>query len=195
MKASFYAAICGCLFTSSVYAVDYTGQDHWYIGYQMGTGTGHDRVDGGIEAEEDFEHTNSQLTLGAVGKEGVRFEISYSKFYLEYDVDGSDEALAGWDFDLIVPFTQARVRPYLTAGLGVYKYEGTGDFFTSRDGNVGGHAINAGAGILVYVIEELELDVSYRYKRVSWEHFTVGGEDVNWVTPMSGLQFGGRLMF
>lgn len=195
MKASLYAAICGCLFTSSVYAADFTGEGHWYLGYQVGTGTGFDRFEGAVESEDDFEHTSSQLTLGAAGKGGVRLEISYSKINLEYDIDGSDDELSGWDVDLVVPFTKARIRPYLSAGFGVYKYEGTDDFFVNRSGNVGGHSINAGAGLLIYVIEEFELDISYRYKRISWEHFTVGGEDVNWATPMSALQFGGRVMF
>ena len=168
---------------------------------------------------DDLDADGSTIKFGW-DNQSYRLEISYSSIkvegtgnmfssYTAYS-DGTtdvtktsqtfDEKITGIDFDVVVPFSENELKPYVTAGIGSYNW---GDFYRglvtstatySVSGDRSGLAYNLGAGLL-YSIGALELDIAYKWKKISWEDVTLNLSNTDFTyadedTTLSGLYAG-----
>ncbi|WP_300427040.1 outer membrane protein [uncultured Thalassolituus sp.] len=140
-----------------------------YLGAELGTGSGEETyLIGDQDFSSDVDHDLTRFTLGFRSHQDNRFEISYVQNDLSSD-DWSDEQITSLNLDAVITVTEFRVRPFVRLGFGFTNYVGSHEDIAGKNEDLRGFALSGGAGLLIEVVPQLELDVGYHYTSIGWE--------------------------
>lgn len=169
--------------------------ERFYTGYSFTTGGGELTQESPFgEAEYDIDSTQNQFKLGMQFQSGVRMELGFAGD-INAKTDGTEIEYSGYDVDWRFPFSGKSFKPFLGVGLGYYTYEGS----NINGEELTGFAGNLMAGLLFPVHEQIELEVAFLSKTISWRDIeaTNGFTTVTIETrsTMQSLLLSGRFFF
>lgn len=177
--------------SSYLYALDIKGNR--YIGINMTSGLGtqtrnysssyinnyyEQNTNGSAETEYDISGIN--LKVGFITKRKDRIEISFSSITAtklngdNFNINTNDtqkSKLTGIDMDYLLTIGENKmILPYLSLGYGVYKNNDIDGYNlnTGEKTTATGLSLNIGAGLISEIVRNIELEVSYRIKRISY---------------------------
>jgi opacity protein-like surface antigen len=131
-------------------------EGHWYVGGEYGTGSGERTYDGTVSVDFD-----SELYTAKVGYQKDNFdkvEFQYTSKTLENSNNSSDaddvtEYKVNFVISILKLSYKEMVIPYWEAAIG----------YGDSDNYGGQLATHIGAGIMVNPVEQVEINVGYRY--------------------------------
>lgn len=165
------------LFLLHIQFLQAMSETYHYMGAWHGTGTGiYSSKDSlGLSASTNIDLSIGSLKIGMAKefRELPRIELSL----LDIDVirtDGSLDNISSLelnvieeneDFDYFIPYT--------SLGFGLTTWDDTAYIFTN-DTNLSGTSINLGVGFFLLLGENLELDIGYKYRLITWSPIESG---------------------
>lgn len=198
------------LFVVNIYA-----NSQWYIG--MGTLSGDSKTTYSDITNSEEEYGNKEehdalmanIKLGYIFSTNTRFEMSISSIELDGDMfmdtnSSGTSTLSGMDFDWIYTpdgTNFGEFATFISIGLGFYTYDDTEGLFDAVDitddgSDLSGAALNLGAGLLFYITDTFEIELSYKYKSIGWSLIRAsGGEILNSETEITGGYIGFRYAY
>lgn len=172
-------------------------EDQYYVGLDSFYGQNTERAEDTqtIDSSTSSDAGGGAITIGKRYVDGDRFEVGFTKVEAEFD-GGREEKFEGIDFDwTFLVLDKNVVQPYLEAGFGLYEYKGT-ENLTSDNKNLGGIAINFGAGVIYEAAKNVELDASYSIKGIGWEEAEYeNGDSAKLKEDIGKFVFGARYLF
>ncbi len=195
MKKSLVLA--GLLFaTSNIFAAQ---EGNIYVGAAYNTGSGEIEEKTTSTTTVDTDVKSTSIKVGYVLQNDNRIEFSYES--LTFELDGytwygkAEPEATVYNFDYKVTYPSGVFAPYWTLGLGLYSLEDTGSNFSNSSEDLKGTSINYGAGFLYEVASNMELEVSYNFRNVSWEDVEVGSVKRETSGSHSYLSVGFNILF
>ena len=135
---------------TSLYAGNYDAGTKGFLGIELGAGT--------VQAERlnDFNHEGSAVEYGI--RFGAQSQEWRATFAFDYFDSSSDDQNVEKGLFMIDYFLLNRngIRPFVGANTGLINYESTG--VDATDFIYGGQV-----GVIVNVLDSMDLDLSYRY--------------------------------
>lgn len=167
----------------------------FYIGLGLSSGSAEEEftASGFGSSTWDADHSQTQFILGFETSHDRRFEVSGNSVKLDGD-DGTKEKYTGFDLDWYYTFGSQSIKPFFGLGLGFYNYEDSAEF-TIENEDISGIAVNFSGGVLLPVHENVEIELAYKYKNISWQDLDVGFTTVEASTSLSSIAISGHIMF
>lgn len=168
----------------------------FYIGFGFGSGSGEYTYSDttGTTNPYDRDYSLNDIKVGAIYKTNNRIELSY----ISIDVTGdslADKSISGYDLDFI--FTADLNRndglflPFLTLGIGFYDWD---DLIISGE-QMNGVAINYGIGAYIAASEDIDIEISYKGKTITWQEIVFGSVTATLDETMTLFYIGARYNF
>jgi len=177
------------LTTTGAFAAENTDAGKWFIGIGMTNGSGTTSVTDsgrysyynypytsgvyGSSTDYDYDSDSIPLTLGFITSSNNRAKISVQTINAKTS-DGSKNKLEGIDFDFDWTFDSAKdskITPYIGLGLGSYSVKDSAQYFVDNE-DLKGVSVNFNAGILYNVDKNLEFELGYKHKTITWQDVT-----------------------
>ena len=190
--------VAGIFLLTSLAANTYSA-DQSYFGVDLFSGSGEfERESSNSDysnATFDVDVDGTSYLFGFDLENDNHFEFKFTEFDLEYE-DNSKASFKELDFDWGIGFAHSEVaRPYGLIGFGLAIWEDTAEYFeTGQD--LKGLALNLGIGSKFHVHQNIALDLSYRYKAISWQEVeSYSGTEYSYSHSLSSIQLGARVLF
>ena len=164
----------------------------YYVGIGGTTGTGTFAATAAVSnftatAHVDYDSSSVPVKLGMYLENGNRLELSYQSSDLS-DADLQTETVSGINIDYKMFLEEPKIGsfvPYGVAGIGMYEWENTAQFFADNE-NLKGIQWGVGAGGVYKIDNSLELEATAQYKELTWQDVRVGS--VNITSDNSGTE-------
>jgi len=197
MKKQVNTAIAALfLATASMTATATEKESDYYIGVGGTTGSGTYSAGAvvgsfALNASVDYDTDSVPVKLGFYLDSGDRVEVQYQSMDASSPNLGQ-ATISGFNVDYKLFFEEPKVGefvPYGVAGIGLYEWENTAQYFTGGD-NLEGVQWGVGAGGVYGIDETLELEVSAQYKKITWQDIMVGSTTISSDNSGSELYLG-----
>ena len=174
------------LATASMAATAVENNSDYYVGIGGTTGTGTYTATAAIssfsaKAAVNYDTDSMPVKLGMFLDSGDRVELSYQSMDATATGLLGVATISGVNLDYKLFLEDPKVgsfSPYGVAGIGLYEWENTAQYFTSGD-NLKGVQWGVGAGGVYGIDDSLELEVTAQYKKITWQDIKVGSATIS----------------
>lgn len=148
----------------------FSGYGRWYLATSFDIG----QVEQNLTPIPSFDYQSPRISIGGVGTEAIRFEISWSNI----SSPDNDWRLTGLEADLWLPWRpERRLRPYLILGVGHHNYYGDeSPFLLENHADNGAGSFHVGFALTANLTYLTEIDASIHYRELEWKSHN---EDAN----------------
>ena len=173
--------------------------DNFYFGVSYATGSGEIEEESSSTTTADFDLTSKAFKVGYILDTEDRIVISYDiltkKLENRYTWYGRTEPeIKGINFDAVSVLTISKIfQPFLSLGIGSYSLEDSAKYYT-EDYDLSALSVNYGIGFY-YIVDFIELEVSYNGKYLSWADVEYNNETTSTVSKLSYFSVGLNIHF
>lgn len=195
MITFFKTFIFGLVIFGSLNAV--ADDDHIYVGLGFSTGSGSEEYESeNITTDYDIDQNQTDIIVGYQFPSEKRIEFSLTTIDLDVGSENIESEYSGFDVDWHFPFKLQHnmVQPYLGVGFGLYEYEDTARLFEKGE-NLDGIAINLMAGLFIPVNAQIELDIAFKNKTITWQTVEMNTRKIDTRSSLSSLVLAVRFKF
>jgi opacity protein-like surface antigen len=126
------------------------------------------------ESKTSYNSLSMSVKFGMIVQNDYRFELSYETEQHKFKNQEDKDKVSGFNFDFNFAYPKDKiadvVTPYWTLGLGYYTYEDTAHKYKFEDNkDLTGAAFNFGIGGLYEINKNIELEASYKFKKIYWQ--------------------------
>lgn len=171
----------------------------FYVGVGFGSGSGEYTYSDSTGTTEVYttDYTITDIKIGSIYKNNNRIEVSYNS--VDVTVDGlTDKTLTGLDVDFIWTMDlnnkDGVFLPFLSLGIGSYTWNNTSSLLVSGE-DIKGVALNYGIGAYINVASDVDIEIAYKSKTISWQELTLGANTLSLDDSISLFYLGARYNF
>ncbi len=150
-------------------------ENKFYLGVGAGSGSGEYIYsdDAGVNTVSKSDQEIRDLKFGVIIEHNNRVEFSFSKLDVDLiasnNVDKTVTSINA-DFVLTLDFGQKDLVfiPFLTVGAGYSFWDGS-ENLTANNQVLMGTSINYGAGVLLSLTDNIDIELAYKGKKIVWQ--------------------------
>lgn len=171
----------------------------WYLGVGTFNGSGtHSvtRTNGYSDYDLSVDVSSTPVSIGFINENNNRFELSLFSMDADFST-GEKETISGYDINANITLDSMQsgnLLPYINVGFGLYNWDNSGsDFVGGKD--LKGVGFNLDLGLFYSIQKNIELEVAYQTKNVSWQEIQYTNYNATLSDSINGLYLGLNLKF